>query len=106
MAKTLKRQQILLEDWQVTYAKVIAEKYDISYSEAIRIMLCIAFIQIAKELYPGYKPAVSVKEVVDNILKAPTATRRDKVYGLLSKVYFEARKAVEHRTAQLKEQAS
>ena len=39
----LKRYQVLLEDFIADYAKYNAEKYDISFSEAIRLALCIQY---------------------------------------------------------------
>ncbi len=36
----LKRYQVLLPDWLEDYVKLLADKYDLSFSEIIRTIIC------------------------------------------------------------------
>ncbi len=103
----LKRFQILLEDWQEEYLRFISETYDVSFSESTRITLCVGMIESAKQVCPGFKPGISVKEAAQTIAKIEKGkAREEKFHSLLSKMYFEARKAVEVRLALAKTQAN
>ena len=99
----LKRFQILLEDWQEEYLRFVSETYDVSFSESTRILLCVGMIETVRQLYPGDKPALPVKKTVDEISKMKKGKERQETFHkLLSKMYFEARKAAEVRLAQEK----
>jgi hypothetical protein len=99
----LTRQQVLIEDWLVEYLKLISERYDLSFSEVIRIGLCAQFTKMISLLYPGRKFDIDEKDFLDLLLKANAdKKRREELHKYISKVYFEARKAVEYRMAQEK----
>jgi len=99
----LKRYQIILEDWLNEYIRFLAEEYDFSYSEVIRIGLSLEFIDTIVRLYPNYRPDITKADiakllnrlVVDKISK-------EEAHRLLSKIYFEARKAIEYRMEKTK----
>lgn len=94
----LKRVQILLTDWQIEYAKFIAEKYDISISEAVRMNMSYGIFNCVKDIYPDQKSKFNVGDVVKNIKKAASGKmKREALLQSLSKCYFDARKAAEYR---------
>ena len=99
----LKRCQILLEDFLVDYAKHNAEKYDISFSEAIRLALCIQYGTWISENYPKYKFPLTAQKLKTRQF-GTYGEKRDleKQHRLLSEIYFEARKAIEFAISQEK----
>ncbi len=101
----LKRHQVLLTEWLAEYIWYIAEKYDLSFSEVIRMMLSIQFLRMIIEISPHYKSSVKQKEMIKTI-KHITSHKMDEeiMHRLLSKLYFEARKAVEFRLTELGKQ--
>lgn len=95
----LSRQQILLQDWQVEYARFLSDSYDVSLSEAVRILNSIATIVIINGLYPSqYKPKVTLKRIINHISKMQQGKMElEYFHKMISELYFEARKAVEFR---------
>ncbi len=95
----LKRCQILIEDWQLDFLQVIIDEFDISLSEAVRMCMSYGFLCGISVLHPETKYGLDVKTIrkvaVGNLPK-------DVMHKLLSKVYFEARKAVDYRMSKLK----
>ena len=82
----LKRHQILLDDWQVEYIKLVTETHDISFSD-----------------YPNYKAGIDLKSL--KRIKDLSLYKKRSEEGFhkgLSNIYFEARKAVEFRLKQKK----
>jgi sulfur relay (sulfurtransferase) DsrC/TusE family protein len=98
-AKMLKRYQVLLADWQEDYVKFIADKYDLSFSEAIRGIICIEILFAAMHLYPEYKLETAIKKILKGLKGYPPreSFNDEQVHQTLSKIYFEARKAMEYR---------
>jgi len=99
----LKRCQVLLDDWQEEYIKDAAERYDVSFSEVVRIFLSEGFIQVIHRLNPEYKTGVTLKQF------AKMATTRGKPSSpieeqrkFIGEIYFEARKAVEYRLSKVR----
>ena len=94
----LKRYQVLLPDWLEEYIKFLVEKYDLSFSEVIRTELCVNLLGIVPTMYPEYKPEITHKEITDLMKsEAQENMERSDVHKILSKIYFEARKAIEYR---------
>ena len=93
----LKRCQVLLSDWQVDFIKKSAEKYDFSFSEVIRILVSEASLNILHSLYPGKKIGIDSKELT-KLKKAVNdpSVNSEEVHKMISKLYFEARKAVDY----------
>lgn len=101
----LKRYQVLLPDWLEDYIKHLADKYDLSFSEVIRAELCIAIISTISKLHPDYKFGITHEEILDMIKEdVQENMERDEEHRILSKIYFETRKAIEHRFSQEKKQ--
>jgi hypothetical protein len=98
----LKRHQVLLEDWQVEYMKNIAEYYDISLSESLRLLVSLGSLNIVSMANPEYRMGVTRKAIEDGIKNfGQPAGNKAKKYQDLSQLYFEARKAAEYRVAKL-----
>ena len=99
----LKRCQVLLTDWQVEYANFITEIYDMSFSEAIRVLMSLGAIAAINELKPTYKAVVSIKNMIKALRNAVPGRQKQEVFHRqLSYIYYEARKAVESRMAEKK----
>lgn len=103
--EVLKRYQVLLPDWLEDYIKHAAEKYDMSFSEVIRGELCFAILNIVPRDYPEFKPGITAKEISDISLEYGKGKMdREIVLKVMSKIYFEARKAAEYRLSKEKKQ--
>ena len=96
-----KRCQVLLSDWQVDFLKHCADKYDFSFSEVIRIMISEATLNVMFSLYPGHKVGIDTKELakIKKTVNNPN-TNSEEVHKLISKLYFESRKATEFMMTQ------
>ncbi|UCC95211.1 MAG: hypothetical protein JSW40_00240 [Candidatus Omnitrophota bacterium] len=92
----LKRYQIILTDWLGEHLAAISDKYDISISEAARIVLCLQIPKLVSVAYPKHKVAISDRDLVTTIKRSSRDTdSRADLHRLLSDIYFEARKAIE-----------
>ncbi len=100
----LKRHQVLLSDWHQDYIKFISKRYDISTSEAIRVQMCIAILAVVPLLFPEYKSNLRIDDILKMAKKwAKGEVEMEDQHKILSKIYFEARKAVEFRLSKTKE---
>lgn len=92
----LKRYQVLLEDWLGDHLHTISEKYDISFPEALRIVLCLQIPKLVSAAHSKHKVAISDKVFV-NIIKKCACDKnfRERLHKTISDIYFEARKAIE-----------
>lgn len=94
----LKRYQVLLPDWLEDNIKYYIEKYGLSFSEGIRAELCSAILATVQLQFPEYKPGITIEEVISKLKKMNTKkVKKEEIKQLLSKIYFEARKASEYR---------
>lgn len=93
----LKRYQVLLDDWMEQYIQLIAEKYVLSSSAAIRVHLGLAILYVILVLHPEYIPDLS-EENLQELSKKASKNELDEVeaHKMLSKILFESRKAVEY----------
>jgi hypothetical protein len=95
----LKRFQVLLEDWQAEYLRILMDLYDLSFSEANRFLFSLGALQGINLVLPEYDIKID-KEVVKKFI-SEKATQEER-HKILSKLYFETRKAVEYRVTKLK----
>jgi len=96
----LKRYQVLLSDWIEDYIKVVGEKYDLSSSAVIRVHMALAIIFVITTLHPEYKPNFADKEFQELSKKAAKGKLDEaEAHQMMSRILFEARKAVEFRLA-------
>jgi len=103
----LKRYQVLLPDWLEDNIKYYIEKYGLSFSEGIRAELCSAILATVQLQFPEYKPGITIEEVISKLKKMNTGkVKKEEIKQLLSKIYFEARKASEYRHTKGKKQKS
>ena len=101
----LKRYQVLLSDWIEDYIKIVAEKYDVSTSAVIRVHMALAIIFVINTLHPEYSTDLKDKEFQELSKKAAKGELNEAdAHRVMSKILFEARKAVEFRLAKDKEQ--
>jgi len=93
----LKRYQIILNDWQAEHYKLTSKKYDVRFSEMIRMALCLDIIYATRIAFPKYKFDIDEKILRNAIKKGNIleAIGAEEFHGFLSKIYFEARKATE-----------
>lgn len=93
----LKRYQVMLEDWQEQHYKLMSEKYDVNFSEMIRMTLCIDTYFATKAAFPRYKFNIDEK-MLKSIIKGKYEVKNidlDEPHRFISRMYFEARKAAE-----------
>ena len=92
----LKRYQVLLEGRTAEHLKEISNKYDISFSEAIRILLALQIPKMISIAFPNIK-CVSYDEDMVHMIKLANQNKAtmENFHKLLSKVYFESRKSIE-----------
>jgi len=99
----LKRFQVLLPDWLETYIAYNADLYDLSFSEIIRTQVCISTLVAITTFYPEYKPDISMEEIFQPGFDIPNGhIPKDQVQQMVSKISFEARKAIEYRMSKQK----
>jgi hypothetical protein len=92
----LKRYQVILEDWLADHIKQMADHYDMSFSESIRAALCLAYIDLIAQAYPKFKPNIN-REKAKKAIRAGNYDMMgmEDFHKRLSKLYFEARKAID-----------
>ena len=98
----LKRYQVLLSEWLADHLKRTSEKYDISFSEIIRLALCVNIVKSVSKSFPKCKRKLSpADDVFTKIIsnKFEREVNQEKLHQLISKIYFEGRKATECCTA-------
>ena len=99
----LKRYQVLLPDWLEDYIKFLVNKFDLSFSEVIRMEVCISILCMASKIHPEFKFGITPEEISEHIRKnLQQELDQEMKHKLMSKIYFEARKAAEYRLAQEK----
>ena len=100
-----KKYQVLLSKWMEDYLKFIAERYDLNFSSAIRVYMCLGFLYALSYTQPDYKINLPLDELFRLSKKAnKDELQEEEVHQLLSKIIFEARKAVEYRLIKEKKQ--
>ncbi|MBN3037961.1 MAG: hypothetical protein JW869_00925 [Candidatus Omnitrophica bacterium] len=92
-----KRYQVLLNDWLADMIKTIANKYDISFSEVIRVSLCIIYGESLKLAFPKCKYGITQKDKLEVVKKnrKELGVASEELHNFFSKVYFETRKTIE-----------
>ena len=93
----LKRYQVLLNDWMADFIKQRAEKFDISFSETIRMVLCLYHIMLISELCKECKTDISIKKNAALVKKWTHSPKyAEEMHRTMSETYFKARKAIEY----------
>ncbi len=92
-----KKFQVVLPVWMEDYLQNICDEYDLTISELLRLEISLAFICFVSHSYPEYE-GPTMQDL--GIPLAKDAPHKDKVdrevmHRVLSKIYFEARKAAD-----------
>jgi hypothetical protein len=99
----LKRYQVLLPDWLEDYLKWGVEQSNVSFSEIIRLEVCLGVLSTIEELHPEYKPGLALQDILSAIKTyAKQNSSKEEVSNFLSTIYFETRKAIEYRFSKVK----
>lgn len=99
----LKRYQVLIPGWLEEYIENLVQTYDLSFSEIIRLQICFSILYLIPTLYPEYKPGLSVQEIFKQRKEfGQNKLPEDEMHRTISKIYFEARKAIEYRLSKEK----
>jgi len=94
----LKKYQVFIPEWLDDYIKSVAENYDLSISEVLRLELCFGALCTVTSLYPEYKAEVSLNDFIENIKQhQKSELEREDLMRYLSMIYFETRKAIDYR---------
>lgn len=94
----MKSYQVLLPHWLEKHIKQSVTFLDISFSEVIRLQICISILTFQNIGFPEYKAGITLEYISDSIKKMlSTDFERDEILQLCSEVYFETRKALEYR---------
>ena len=100
-----KRYQVLLPDWLEVYIKYLVDQHNFSFSEIIRLLICISSLLAITRFHPEYKPNISFEEIFNPSRKGdPKDMNREELNKLMSKIYFETRKAIDFQIAQSRSQ--
>jgi len=99
-----KTYQVLLEDWLSDYIEFLSKRYDLSISSVIRTHICLAILSTIPLIYPEHK-FVSLDNELRELAKMTAKKDTDEadIHKVISKVLFEARKAVEFRRSKNKD---
>jgi hypothetical protein len=100
-----KKYQVLLSKWMEDYLKFICERYDLNFSSAIRVHMCLGFLYTLSTIQPDYKMDLPKDKLLKLSKKAgKNELAEEEIHQFLSRIIFETRKAVEHRLAKEKKQ--
>lgn len=93
-----KKFQVVLPDWMEEYLEAVADRYDLTISELLRLELSLAFICFVNHFFPEYEGPSFDDLGIPTAKDVPTLEQldREKMHKVLSRFYFEARKAIEY----------
>lgn len=94
----MKSYQVLLPQWLESHIRKRVDVLDLSFSEIIRLQICISILAFQNIRYPEYETSMSLEYLSKLIKKmAKTDFERDEVLQFCSEVYFETRKDLDYR---------
>jgi len=102
----LRRKQVMISDWLDDSIQYVSNRYDISYSEVIRVSVAYFLGGILAEADPKYKMSVSWKDIAKLVeqswdVKADLEETRQVIYD----IYGEAKKILKNRSEEIKNTA-
>ncbi len=101
----LKKHQVLLNDWLAEFVRYRSKKYDISFSEDIRLALCLYFTTVLSVQNPESKSEITLEKVAETLKKFEGSPESEEQrHKAISKIYFEARKSMENYISKEKEE--
>jgi hypothetical protein len=93
-----KKFQVVLPDWMEEYLEALAARYDLTISELLRLELSLAFICFVNHFFPEYEGPTFEDLGIPTAKDVPALEKldRERMHKVLSRFYFEARKAIEY----------
>ncbi len=93
-----KKFQVVLPMWMEDYLQSICSEYDLTISELLRLEISLAFICFVSHFFPEYKGPTMQDLGIPLAKDAPPREKVDRevMHRVLSKIYFEARKAADY----------
>ena len=90
--------QVLLPKWLEKHVKHRADELDLSYSEVLRVQVCVAIISFHTVQFPEYKTSMTVEHISQIVKKvADKKIEKKEFQEFASDLYYETRKALEYR---------
>ncbi len=98
-----KKYQVILSNWMEDYIKFICERYDLNFSSAIRVYMCLGILFALSHTQPDFKIDLPTDELLKLSKKdSKDELQEEEIHQILSKIVFETRKAVEYRLSKEK----
>jgi len=99
----MKSYQVLLPRWLERPIKKRVDQLEVSFSEVLRIQVCLAVLAFQTVLYPEYKPGIELESLLNELKKIIHGNHgKEEILDLYSDIYYETRKALEYREKQEK----
>jgi len=92
-----KKFQVVVPDWMEDYLNYLVDRYDLNISEVIRLEICFAILAMTEKLFPEHEMGITSEQISELPTLDMDKIERDQLMRMLSKLYFEARKAAEYR---------
>ena len=92
-----KKFQVVLPDWLEDYLVHLVNRYELNVSEVIRLQICFAILCMSEKIYPDLELDISPQDLSSMPGLKAEEIDREELLRTLSRIYFETRKAVEHR---------
>jgi hypothetical protein len=94
----MKSYQVLLPRWLERPIKKRVDRLEVSFSEVLRIQVCLTVLAFQKILFPEYEPGVKLEDFLNSIKDLIyNDHKKDEILDLYSDIYYETRKALEYR---------
>lgn len=99
----MKSYQVLLPRWLERPIKKRVDQLEVSFSEVLRVQICLAVLAFQNALFPEYKPGVKLEDFLNSIKEFIHGKhKKNEILELYSDIYYETRKALEYREKQEK----
>jgi hypothetical protein len=99
----MKSYQVLLPRWLERPVKKRVEQLNVSFSEVLRVQVCLAVLALQKVMHPDYKPDMELEDFLNKIKSFLDENHeKNEILELYSDIYYETRKALEYREKQEK----
>ena len=100
----MKSYQVLLPNWLERPIKKRVDQLEVSFSEVLRVQVCLAVLALQNTLYPEYKPGIKLEDFLRSIkMFLDGSHEKSEILQLYSDIYYETRKALEYRVKQERE---
>lgn len=97
----MKSYQVLLPRWLERPVKKRVDQLNVSFSEVLRVQVCLAVLALQKVMHPDYKPDMELEDFLNKIKSFLDENHeKNEILELYSDIYYETRKALEYREKQ------